>query len=91
MLRERLARVALPAPVEAITLTSDATAPLAGRNLGLLPGDDTAATVPLLDRLRARLGEGSVTLVVPYAEHRPERAWRSASANVGRFRDAGLR
>ncbi len=56
VLRERLARVALPAPVEAITLASDITAPLAGRNLGLLPGDDAPATVPLLDRLRARLG-----------------------------------
>ena len=40
VLRERLARVALPASVEAIALASEATAPLAGRNLGLLPGDD---------------------------------------------------
>jgi protein ImuB len=75
VLRERLARVTLPAPVEAITLASEATAPLAGRNLGLLPGEDATATVPLLDRLRARLGEDAVTLVVPRAEHRPERAW----------------
>ena len=77
VLRERLARVVLPAPVEAITLASEATAPLASRNLGLLPGDEAAATVPLLDRLRARLGEGAVTLVAPHAEHRPERAWRN--------------
>jgi len=76
VLRERLARVALPAAVETITLASLATAPLAGRNLELLPGDDAAATVPLLDRLRARLGEDAVTLVAPHAEHRPERAWR---------------
>jgi len=76
VLRERLARIALPAPVEAITLTSEATAPLASRNLGLLPGDEAVATIPLLDRLRARLGEGAVMLVAPHAEHRPERAWR---------------
>jgi protein ImuB len=76
VLRERLVRVVLPAPVEAITLASEATAPLAGRNFGLLPGDDAVATVPLLDRLRARLGEDAVTLVTPHAEHRPERAWR---------------
>ena len=76
VLRERLSRVALPAPVEAITLASETIAPLASRNLGLLPGDDVAATVPLLDRLRARLGEDAVTLVAPHAEHRPERAWR---------------
>ena len=82
VLRERLARVALPAPVEAITLASKATAPLAGRNLGLLPGDATVAVVPLLDRLRARLGEEAITLVAPHAEHRPERAWRSAPTDA---------
>jgi len=76
VLRERIARVALPAPVETITLASETTVPLAGRNLGLLPGDDATATVPLVDRLRARLGEGAVLLVAPHAEHRPERAWR---------------
>ncbi len=76
VLRERLARVVLPAPVEAITLATVATAPLSGRNLGLIPGDDAAATVPLIDRLRARLGETAVTLVTAHAEHRPERAWR---------------
>ena len=86
VLRERLARIVLPAPVEAITLTSKATAPLASRNLGLLPGDDAAATVPLVDRLRARLGEEAITLVAPHAEHRPERAWRNALA-----RESGAR
>jgi protein ImuB len=92
VLRERLVRVALPAPVETIVLASEVTAPLAGRNLGLLPGDLAAATVPLLDRLRARLGEDAVTLVAPHAEHRPERASENRvrldfsrnSAGVGR-------
>ena len=83
VLRERLARVALPAPVEAIRLTSVATTPLASRNLGLLPGENVAATVPLVDRLRARLGEDAVALVTPRAEHRPERAWRDAPVNAG--------
>ena len=77
VLRERLARVALPAPVIAIALASEETAPLASRNLGLLPGDEASATVPLLDRLRARLGEDAVTRVMLHAEHRPERAWKS--------------
>ncbi len=44
VLRERLARIVLPAPVEAITLASEATAPLVSRNLGLLPGDEAVAT-----------------------------------------------
>ena len=87
VLRERLARVVLPAPVEAITLASEAIAPLASRNLGLLPGDNAAATVPLLDRLRARLGEDAVTLVAPHAEHRPERAWRETKIGMD-HRDA---
>ncbi|MEJ7667153.1 MAG: DNA polymerase Y family protein [Casimicrobiaceae bacterium] len=79
VLRERLARVELPAAVEAITLTSAETAPLPGRNLGLLPSDEAVpGEVPLVDRLRARLGEDAVTLVVPHAEHRPERALREA-------------
>jgi len=78
VLRERLGRVALPAPVESITLSTLTTASLASRNLGLLPGDDVVATVPLIDRLRARLGEDAVTLVAPHAEYRPERAWRES-------------
>jgi len=78
VLRERLARVVLPASVVAITLASEATAPLAGRNLGLLPGSDAAATVPLVDRLRARLGDDAVLQLRPHAEHRPELAFRLA-------------
>ena len=77
VLRERLARLVLPAPVAAIALASEEVAPLAGRNLGLLPGDEgRAPEVPLLDRLRARLGDDAVRFVVPHDEHRPERAMR---------------
>ncbi len=80
VLRERLARVTLPAPVEALLLESEETAPLAGRNLGLLPGDEASAVeVPLIDRLRARLGEDAVVRVAPHAEHRPEQAAREAA------------
>lgn len=75
VLRERLARLALPAPVDAITLSSADTAPLAGHNLDLLPGNErNAVIVPLADRLRARLGEDSVLRIAPHAEHRPEAA-----------------
>ena len=87
VLRERLARVVLPASVETIALASDDVVPLAGRNLGLLPGDEAdAVTVPLLDRLRARLGDDAVTLLVPHAEHRPERALSNvvAGADTGK-------
>ena len=86
VLRERLARVELPAPVVAIALASEETAPLPSRNLGLLPGYEARSTVPLLDRLRARLGEDAVTRVVPHAEHRPERAWKSGKRGQTVFR-----
>ena len=77
VLRERLARVALPAPVESIVLTSDETAPLASRNLGLLPEDAAIeAIVPLVERLRSRLGDEAVAALAQRAEHRPEYAAR---------------
>jgi protein ImuB len=79
VLRERLARVTLPAAVEAIVLTSDETAPLAGRNLGLLPEDEVDdVAVPLVDRLRSRLGDAVVAVLAAQAEHRPEYATSEA-------------
>lgn len=81
VLRERLARVALPAPVEAIVLASDETAPLASRNLGLLPDDGAdAVVVPLVERLRSRLGDRVVTTLALHDEHRPEQAASEALA-----------
>jgi protein ImuB len=75
VLRERLARIALPAAVEAIVLTSDETAPLASRNLGLLPEDEAEAVlVPLVERLRSRLGDAAVAVLAAQPEHRPEYA-----------------
>jgi protein ImuB len=75
VLRERLARVTLSAAVEAIVLTSDETAPLAGCNLGLLPEDEADdVAVPLVDRLRSRLGDAVVVVLAAQAEHRPEYA-----------------
>ena len=92
VLRERLARVTLPAPVETITLGSEETAPLSGRNLGLLPGDEALAVeVPLQERLRARLGEAAVTRVAVHAEHRPERALRDEAIGAAQVRTAGQR
>jgi len=83
VLRERLSRVTLPAPVEAMILRSDETAPLAGRNLGLLPDDDAdRVEVPLADRLRARLGENALIRLAPHADHRPELATGSGSSSA---------
>ena len=80
VLRERLARVVLPAAVETIVLASDETAPLASRNLGLLPEDEAAdIAVPLVERLRARLGERCVATLAAQDEHRPEHAASEAT------------
>ncbi|HEX4885369.1 MAG TPA: DNA polymerase Y family protein [Casimicrobiaceae bacterium] len=84
VMRERLARIALPAPVAGIALATEAVAPLAGRTFALLPGSEgEAPEVPLIDRLRARLGEDAVRLVVPQADHRPERAMRAPPPGAG--------
>lgn len=83
VISERLARVELPAPAEGLALETRETAPLAGRPMGLLPGDEgDAPLVPLVDRLRARLGDGAVSSLATHAEHRPERA-QSESAPAG--------
>jgi len=83
VMRERLARVTLSAPVEAIAMASDETSPLAGFNLGLLPGDEASTvTVPLVDRLRARLGDEAVVSLSPHAEYRPERSDRTQPAHT---------
>ena len=75
VLAERLARLALPAPVEALALATLETAPLAGRPVSLLPGDEgDAPAVPLVDRLRARLGDDAVVSYAIHDEHRPEHA-----------------
>ena len=81
VLRERLARVALPAPVEAIALASEATAPLAGRNLGLLPGDEAA-----VDRAARR----SPARAAGRGRGDARRAARRASARNAR-RESGVR
>ena len=80
LLRERLMRVLLPAPVLALTLRTGAAVPLSGASAAL-PGFGHAATdtqaLALLDRLRARLGEGAVSGLSLVPEHRPEAAWRA--------------
>jgi protein ImuB len=81
--RERLSRLELPDRVTRIRLATTETAPLGARNL-TLPGAgvDTAQEFTLCDRLRARLGDAAIVVVGPYADHRPEHAWRIESADA---------
>lgn len=87
VLRERLARVALPAPVDAIVLASEETAPLTGTSLGLFVASAAgiapdAAAVPLVERLRSRLSDEAVIALETHAEHRPEQAMRTTSVGA---------
>ncbi|MGQ0428883.1 MAG: Y-family DNA polymerase [Gammaproteobacteria bacterium] len=86
LLRERLARCPLPAPVTTLRLRSTLLLPLAPSDANLLErrrNADPEATARLLDRLRARLGRHAVFGVRPVPEHRPERAWRVAEPGGG--------
>lgn len=78
LLRERLDRLRLRAPVRAIALRSERLRPLAPAHAELFPADTGNATPDpaLLDRLRARLGPAAVQGLAAVADHRPERAWR---------------
>ncbi len=87
LLRERLQRVALPAPVYAMTLTLDTAVAHAGDAAALWPElpdaqRDADGFAALLDRLAARLGVQRVQCIELHADHRPEQAmrWTAAAA-----------
>jgi protein ImuB len=78
LVRERLERLTLEAPVEEVRLDVDALLPLAARPLDLFAGPRTPdeARTQLTERLQARFGRDAVRVAACCAEHRPERAWR---------------
>ena len=79
VLRERLERLALPSPVNAIALESELLLPLASRNLTFLPDarEQAETAARLIERLRARLGDDAVKGLATVADYRPEYAWRT--------------
>lgn len=78
VLRERLSRLELPAPVSSLRLAADDPVPLAGRSQTLFARDGASpeGMAALVERLRARLGDAQVTGRVWAADHRPEAATR---------------
>jgi protein ImuB len=79
LLRERLGRLALPAPVREIHLHVVTIRTLHPEAVSLFPQDATTTQRPdpaLLDRLRARLGRRAIRGIAAVADHRPEHAWR---------------
>jgi protein ImuB len=80
VLRERLERLQLTAPVERLRLVVDSVESLAGSSGGLFDeGGAKESMAALIERLRARLGEERVVGIAPVAEHRPECSTRQAS------------
>lgn len=77
VLRERLERVMLEAPVIEIVIVADTILPLGGHTQDLFTkqGESEHDWQSLLERLRARLGDDAVHGLRQVAEHRPELAW----------------
>jgi protein ImuB len=78
VLRERLERLCLARPVEAMRLEAGNFAPLPGASGGMF-GDAAGEAedwARLVERLRARLGHDAVSGLAAQADHRPEHAWR---------------
>src|SRR3990170_2885909 len=78
LLRERLASLTLPQPVEALRLEAGDFVPLPGRSGGMF-GDaagEAEGWARLAERLRARLGHDALCGLATQPDHRPEHAWR---------------
>lgn len=86
LLKERLGRVELAAPVIALRLEAGQTQPMLPPAGSLFPepGGTPADDHRLLELLTARLGNQSVLAPAPRADHRPElcNAWIPAAATV---------
>lgn len=91
LLRERLQRLVLPAPVLELSLhcheLSQAPPPTGELfpDGGLDPAAQAAGLARLLERLRARLGDDRVLRLEAVPDHRPEHAlrWHAATAPLG--------
>lgn len=91
LLRERLARIELPAPVRAVRVRSGPPVEVSGEDGDLFARDRRVATgVPqLVERLRARLGADAVQGLHLVPEHRPEYAWKNGDIHHFRALENG--
>ena len=83
LLRIRLERMALRAPVIAVRLRGGSAQEAALKTRGLLEhtavGQRDTTITELVERLGARIGDASVYGVDTVDEHRPQHAWRAAN------------
>ncbi len=85
VLSQKLSRLELAEPALSMELVCGPLQPLSADSLDVFARQGGAGggrdTVPqLVERLRARLGEGAVYGIRPVAEHRPEAAWQRVQA-----------
>ena len=82
LLRERLARLQLPAPTLDLGLCADDIAhqPAPNRELFATAGSLREGLIQLIERLQARLGPEQVQRLQPVEDHRPECGSRSTAA-----------
>ncbi len=85
VLRERLATLALPAPVTAVGLAADEIVSLAPVSASLFQDlrREQDQCVELIERLQARLGTEAVTGMQALPAHRPELAWGTCAPGAG--------
>lgn len=76
--RERLGMQVLPAEICILRLEAEHPLDRGAHATDLFgsPGQARDEALQLLDRLRARLGDGAVRRLAPLADHRPEAAWQ---------------
>jgi protein ImuB len=83
---EHLSRATLSAPANHLRLRSLETTPWAAGSKSLLPEDEVKGERlhQLVERLSVRLGEDSVLMAQPQADHRPERMqrWQAARQSL---------
>lgn len=99
LLRERLSRLPLSAPVEALCLRAEEVLPVSGQTQPLFAGDRAQqgeGRLACLERLRARLGEQALQTLAVWPDHRPECASRTnewlaeSGPGSGREDEAGV-
>jgi protein ImuB len=90
LLKERLGRLQLDAPVIALRLQASQVAPMLPPTASLFPepGGTPGAYARLLELLSARLGSENVLQPAALADHRPEiaNAWQAAASSNGNSR-----
>lgn len=87
--RERLAHFEIPAPVTDIALEVKESVELPGQTAGLFAESSAGSLEPVIERLRARLGQEAIHGISVREDYRPECATRYVAAAREKFLRSG--